>query len=199
MAKGIVVIFQGQTSAFGLEKLERAKLYGLRRRIAVDSEGRACSKANLTDDGKVLLRAGMTAQGYFDQEGRQVENSSLGAVDASGAPLPLLPSTLGVPQTLEGPVDPRDLLDLALTGVYRLLPEEVDSALASALAGGRVFRVNFNYRPDYRSELAYVVQNDAGAFALVGIPTHAEWLAPDGPPPADTDGDDGDEFDFEMF
>jgi hypothetical protein len=200
MAKGLVVVFEGEASALGLEKLERAKLYGTRRRIAVDADGKACAKAGLTDDGAVLLRPGMTAQGYFDAHGQQLELAALGAVDADGQALEPVPSTLGVEQALEGPVDARELLDLALTGVYRLRPEEVSPALSERLAAGAIFRTPFNYRPDFRSETAYLVQNDEATFALVGQPAPAVWLEPDAPPPAEPDDDDDvDELDFEMF
>jgi hypothetical protein len=200
MAKGLVVTFQGEASAFGLEKLERAKLYGTRKRLAVDADGRSCTKASLTDDGVALLRPGMTAQGYFDPHGQQLELAVLGAIDAAGQALEPVPSTLGVEQQLEGPVVPRDLLDLALTSVYRLRPEEVSPALLARLEAGDVFRAPFNYRPDFRSETAYLVQNDEGIFALVGQSAPAAWLAPDAPPPVEPDdAADGDELDFEMF
>ena len=200
MAKGIVVTRGGASSAFAIEKLERSKLYGSRKRVALDPEGNPCTRASLTDDGRVLIRSGMTAQGYFDAEGRQIETSALGAIDVDGKPLALVTSTLGVAQSLEGPVDPKELLDLAITSVYRLVPENVDASLSADLSSGKVFRAPFNYRPDYRSEVAYLVQNDAGAFALVGVPAEATWLAPDAPPPVEADeDDDGGDVDFEMF
>jgi hypothetical protein len=83
MAKGISVSFSGATSAFALEKLERSKLYGTRRRVAMGPDGLACGRASLTDDGQVLLRSGMTAQGYFAADGRQVEASELAPVDCT--------------------------------------------------------------------------------------------------------------------
>jgi hypothetical protein len=199
MARGIVVTHAGETSSFALEKLERAKLYGSRRRVAIDEEGNVCSRAAMTDDGRVVLRSGMTAQGYFDPDGRQVETSALEAVDEQGRALALVPSTLGVAQPAEGPVDPRHALDLTITAVYRLEAESVGAALAASLATGSVFRIPFNYRPDYRSETAYLVQNDAGCFALVGVPAAATWLEPDAPPPVDDAADDESDLDFDMF
>ena len=69
MPKGVVVAHNGKVSSFQIEKVERAKLYGVRRRLAIDEEGRTCARAALTDDGEVLLRAGMMAQGWFDTDG----------------------------------------------------------------------------------------------------------------------------------
>jgi hypothetical protein len=199
MGKALLVSHHGVESSFGLAKLERSKLYGSRKRVVVDATGAPCTRAALTEDGRVVLRAGMTGQGYFDASGRQLEASELGAVDGAGEPLPLVPSTLGVAQPLEGPVSPRDLLDLSITSVYELSAEALDPALGAALAQGSLFRAPFNYRPDYRAETVYLVQNDAGLFALVGQPAPAPWLAPDAPPPADDAPADADELDFEMF
>ena len=101
LPKGLVVSRDGKVSSFQLEKLERAKLYGVRRRLAVDEKGRTCSRASLTDDGQVLLRSGMMAQGWFDTDGRQVEQKAIGAEDEDGKALELVPSTLGLEQVLD--------------------------------------------------------------------------------------------------
>lgn len=199
MPKGLVVTFNGAESSFALEKLERAKLYGSRRRIAVDADGSTCTRAALTDDGQILLRSGMTAQGYFASDGRQVESSALGAIDQDGKPLTLIPSTLGVAQPLEGPIDPKDVLDLAITSVYRLSPDALDKALEKELTAGKIFRAPFNYRPDFYGETAYLLQNDAGCFALVGAAAAPAWLTLDAPPPAEDEASDDGELDFEMF
>jgi hypothetical protein len=199
VAKGLVLTLDGKTSSFQIEKVERAKLYGVRRRLAVDHQGRTCSRASLTDDGQVLLRAGMTAQGWFDADGRQVEQKAIGAEDADGKSLDLVPSTLGVEQLLQGPVDAREMLDLSLTAVYRITPEALDESLAQSLAEGQFWRFPFNYRPDYRSEIGYIVQNPEGIFAIIGTPAPAQYLEPHAPPPpADDDEDEGD-LDFEMM
>lgn len=199
MAKGLVLSLDGHVSSFQLEKIERARSYGVRRRLAVDDMGRTCLRAALTDDGQVLLRAGMTAQGWFDTDGRQIEQKAIGAEDADGRPLDLVPSTLGVEQSLVGPVDAREVLDLSLTAVYRVTPDELDEALARSLAEGQFWRFPFNYRPDYRSETGYLVQNADGIFALVGPPAPARYLEPQAPPPPVDDDDDEGDLDFEMM
>jgi hypothetical protein len=199
VAKGLVLTLDGKTSSFQIEKVERAKLYGFRRRLVVDDTGRTCSRASLTDDGQVLLRAGMTAQGWFDTDGRQVEQKAIGAEDADGRLLELVPSTLGVEQALQGPVDAREVLDLSLTAVYRITADALDESLAQSLAEGQFWRFPFNYRPDYRSEIGYIVQNPEGIFAIIGTPAPAQYLEPHAPPPpADDDEDEGD-LDFEMM
>lgn len=199
MPKGIVVACNGTSSSFQIEKVERAKMYGVRRRLAVDQKGRTCARAALTHDGQVLLRAGMTAQGWFDTDGRQIEQKVIGAEGADGNPLDLVPSTLGVEQPLEGPIAATEVLDLSLTAVYRIVPEQLDDVLAASLAAGEFWRFPFNHRPDYRSETGYLVQNADGIFALVGVPAAAEFLEPQAPPPLADDDDDDDDLDFEMM
>lgn len=199
MAKGLVVSLNGTVSSFAIDKVERARLYGVRRRLAVDGKGRTCTRASLTDDGEVLLRAGMTAQGWFDTDGRQVEQKAIGAEDSDGKPLELVPSTLGVEQSLEGPVDAREVLDLSLTAVFRITPEALDESLAKSLADGQFWRLPFNYRPDYRCETGYLVQNPDGIFVLVGVPAPAKYLEPQAPPPPVNDDEDEGDLDFEMM
>lgn len=199
MPKGLVVCENGKVSSFQIEKVERAKLYGVRRRLAVDEKGRTCSRASLTDDGQVLLRSGMMAQGWFDSDGRQVEQKAIGAEDGDGNLLELVPSTLGVEQKLEGPIDAREVLDLSLTAIYRVTPESLDEGLGKSLADGNFWRFPFNYRPDYRSEIGYLVQNGDGIFALVGMPAPAQFLEPQAPPPPAEDVEDEGDLDFEMM
>jgi hypothetical protein len=103
MAKPIVVSHMGAESSFQFSKLERQKLYGARRRMPVDASGEPCTRAALTDDGMVLITAGMSAQGWFDPDGRQVESRDIGACDGAGNALEIVPSTLGEAQPRQLP------------------------------------------------------------------------------------------------
>jgi len=200
MAKPIVVSHAGVDSSFQLQKLERSKLYGSKRRLPVDPDGQPCTRAALTDDGEVLLLSGMTALGWFDDRGRQVETSELGAQAPDGQALAPVPSTLGESQPLEGPVSPLEVLDLAVTSIYQLSADSVSEQLATSLASGEIWRFRFNYRPDFMAETAFLVANDAGTFALIGQPAPAPYLPPNAPPPPDgADDVDGDDVDFEML
>ena len=91
-----------------------------------------------------------------------------------------------------------EVLDLAITAVYGLEPESLDEGLAASLQEGSIWRFSFNYRPDYRAETAYLVANDEGVFALVGVPAAPRFLEPNAPPPPDDDESD-DDLDFEML
>jgi hypothetical protein len=199
MAKSVVVAMHGKVSSFHIEKLDRSRLYGKRRRVPIDGEGRLCTRAALTSDGAVLLRSGMTAQGWFDADGRQVEHRDIGAIDDTGVQLELVPSTLGVEQALEGPIDPREVLDLELTAVYMAQAVELDAELSASLERGEAWRLPFNYRPDHRAETGYLIQNETGRFILVGTPATPAFLEPASPPPQEDDGEDDGDLDFEML
>ncbi len=98
MAKPIIVSVNGVESSFDHAKIERSRLYGSRGRLPLDQDGATCVKAALTVDVLYLLQAGMTAQGYFDEQGRAVARNALVGLDEDGQPLPLKPLTLGVVQ-----------------------------------------------------------------------------------------------------
>ncbi len=59
------------------------------------------------------MQTGLTAQGYFDEEGNWVPNLDLIGLDAEGRTAPTYKGTTGVPQPLRGPVPPESLLDLS--------------------------------------------------------------------------------------
>lgn len=199
MARTIAVSLDGQESAFGFASVDRSALYGRRRRMPLDAEGNPCSRASILDDGSLLLRSGMTGQGYFLEDGTMLKQAELEGFDETGKPLEKVPSTLGVPQPLEGPVDPSDVLDLRVETVYALEPEQISDTLRTRLEAGDVYRFAFNYRDDYRAETGMLLSNDNGIFALIGIPVHYDWVslavAAD-LPSVDEDSDDDLDFEF---
>ncbi len=201
MASPIVLTHNGETARFQHKKLDRSKLYGKRRRLPLDAEEKRCERAEITDDGEVLIRPGMTAQAYFDEDNRWVPNSELVAIsEASGEPIEKVPSTLGTACEMV-PATPEELLDLKVVSVYMLDPEEISEGFEKLLKKGSLFRFPFNYRADFHEETAYLVCNDAGVFAIIGNPVETEWMALDQQieATADDDEEDDGELDFEMF
>ncbi len=199
MAKPIIVRLGGADSVFQHARVDRAMLYGKRLRVPLDPDGQPCTRASLTTEGDLLLRAGMTNQGYFNAEGHQVPTSELVGLDDDDQELPRTPGTLGEPQELT-PADPRELLEMRVRTVYALEAEHLDSELARGLEAGDLFRFRFSYRADWRSEEAFLVQNDHGVFALIGATAAPVWseLAQTSSPQLEDDDED-DELDFEMF
>ena len=200
MAKSIVVEKNGIESSFGFKKIDRSKLYGRRQRIHLDPAGRACARASLTDDGSLILRQGMTAQGYFDETGRWIAQKELVGLDAEGQALEPRPSTLGRPVPLEGPIPARDFLSVRVYSVYALEPEQLDDALASSLREGEIYRLPYNYRPGWDEGSAWLVASMEGdLFALVGRQVEHDWCGPHQLPQIDDEDEFEDDLDFEMF
>ena len=200
MAKPIIASFKGKESSFDHSKVERSKLYGRRRRVALDNEGNTCIKASLTEDGSMIIRSGMTAQGYFTDQGEWIPNKELVGLDEKGKALQLVESTLGSSQKIEDPANPSELLDLEVTTTYQLSPVDFDEKLKKELDEGKIFRLLFNYRADYRAETAFLIGNKEGYFCIVGVPTHPVWceLKKVAVETFEDDEDSGD-LDFDMF
>ena len=199
MAKPISISFQGKISNFEHVKLERSKLYGRRKRVTYDPKGEECSRISLSEDGTLLIRSGMTAQGYFNSDGAWVPNKELVGLDETGKPLELLNSTLGVAQNVDAPASPRDLLDLEVTSVYILEPKKVDPGLEKELGNGEIIKIPFNYRSDYRLETGFLLKNKDGYFCIVGVPTHPEWSELQKVAVGVFEEEDSGDLDFDMF
>ena len=199
MAKPLIISKDEKESIFQLKKIERKKLYGFKKRLAVDENNEECKRAALTEDGQVLIKSGMTSQGWYIEGGRQIESSEIGAIDEENNELELIPSTLGVNQNLEGPINPQELLDLIVTTVYMLLPDQISKDLEISLDKGEIWKFSFNFRSDYRMETGFILKNDNGYFAIIGIPNHINLLSHNAPLPEEEDADEDDDLDFEMF
>lgn len=200
MASTINVALDGDEAVFTFKPVDRAALYGKRRRIALDESSQPCSRASLLADGSVLLRSGMTAQGYFLPDGTWVPQGDLEAINADGSPAERVPSTLGETQPLT-PATPEDVLDVHVQTVYALEPESISNGLAEALSAGSVYSFAFNYRPDYRPETGILLANDDGYWALIGNTALGEWqelTTVTAVTEASEDAGD-DDLDFEMF
>lgn len=200
MARTIAVALAGKESSFAFKAVERSALYGKRRRVALDSSGQPCGRASLLEDGSLILKSGMTGQGYFLADGSFMKQTDLEGFDVSGTPLPKVPSTLGVAQELVGPVDPSVVLDLRVATIYALEPESIDTALKEQLDAGNIYQFAFNFREDYQAETGILLGNENGMFALIGEPVSYQWSALNivsELPSVDEDTDD--DLDFEML
>ena len=200
MAKPLVIERDGKLSSFEVSLLERRKLYGSRKRVALDAEGHVCTRATLTKDGELLLVSGCTGQGYFTDVGTWVERRQMLPVGPEGQVTEMYPSTLGVPQEVNGPVEAHEVLTLDVQSVYslRVLNDELE--LKSKLDAGKIFKCPFNYASGVEVETAFLVANKSGCFAIVGHSVEAEWCAQDQAlmPPADAAFQE-DDLDFDMF
>ena len=200
MVSTINVALDGAEAVFTFKPVDRTALYGKRRRIALDESGQPCSRASLLNDGSMLLRSGMTAQGYFLPDGTWVPQGDLEGINVDGSTAERAPSTLGETQPLS-PASAEDVLDLHIQTVYALEPESIPDVLTQALSAGSLFSFVFNYRPDYRPETGILLANDDGYWALIGNTALGEWqelTTVTAVTEASEDAGD-DDLDFEMF
>ena len=200
MAKPLMVSLGSEVFSFSIIEVEREDLYGSRKRLHTDGVGRTCIRAALTQDGSLLIASGMSGQGYFNAAGQFVPRGKLVGIDSQGLIVETQPSTLGLPQVLEGPVEPSRVLDLELLSVYLLAPEQEGGALLERLKAGEIFACSFNYAASLEVECAYLLSNDHGLFALVGKPVAVNWMeegARFAPPVEEAQASD--DLDFEML
>jgi hypothetical protein len=199
MAKPVILSFHGTEHSFVPTRVDRAKLYGVRKRIAVDSNGSTCTKAALTADGSTLITSGMTSQGYFAPGGRWVARNEMVGLDIDEQVVEIKPSTLGVAQSVEGPVDPVAVLRLDVESVFSLETEDIASTLVTSMKSGEIYRCAFNYAAGLEVEVAYLVANDEGVFALVGKPVDIAWSEQGAVFVAESTDDDADDLDFDQL
>lgn len=201
MARAIVVERKGVESRFAFSAVTRSRLYGERRRMVVDEQGKPTLGGWLTTDGSMLLLPGGRAELYLDEAGDVVDRSALVWLDADGKTSPRLEPTLDKAQPLRGPIPPERLLEFVTTSVYALDPEAdaLDPELAAALARGEIWETDFNYTAGFERQTLFLVQNPEGLFALVAEPAPLEPATRASRAPEGDDPLSDDELDFAMF
>jgi len=198
MAAYLDVTYQGQPSRLALTAIDRKRLHGFTKRVALDADGNECATAHLTRDGRALLMRGSTADLYTNERGDSVPRADLIPIDGDGRALKILAPTTGRLQEMEGPVTPGEILDHVAMKAYALAPEILAPGLQSALASGTIFRVAYRPRKTTQQTSAFIFANDAGIFLVQAQPCGFEFVGP-GQVPVGTDGwADDDEFDFDQ-
>lgn len=190
--------YQGQPVRFAKTEIDRNRLYGLRKLVAIDAQGRECESALLTRDGRYVLQHGSTADLYINECGDAVPRRELVAVDEAGALLSASAPTPNGPREIMGPLAAPELLDYVVVRVDALLPVTVPAKLAQALGAGALFRVPHQPRPTVAQTPAFLLGGEAGAFLIQVEPHGFDYVGPDQPalPADDPDEDDLDVFAF---
>ena len=199
MAAYLDVTYQGQPSRLALSPIDRKRLHGFTKRLALDADGNECATAHLTRDGRFLLMRGSTADLYTNEGGDSAARTDLIPIGADGCALKTLAPTAGRPQEVEGPITPGEVLDHNAVKAHALTPEALSPGLQSALARGAIFKVPYRPRKTTQQTSAFILANDAGIFLVQAQPCGFEFVGP-GQVPVGTDGwaDDDDEFDFDQ-
>jgi len=167
MAKrDLEIRFQGRPSKFSMHQIDRKRLYGYRRRIALDSQSRECATAHLTRDGRFLLPAGSTAHVYVNEHGDAVERSGMAEARADD-------SSRGL--EIQGPVPIEELLNHVAVKAYALSPKLVDPRLLEALRRGEIFRVP-SENGSTPSSISFLLANEHGVFLLRAAPCGFDFV-----------------------
>jgi hypothetical protein len=200
MAKTINISYKGESAVFGYKPIDRGVLYGKRRRVPFDGEGNECAKASLLEDGSLLIKSGMTAQGYFTPDKVWVAQGDLEAINPDGTTPELFPATIG--EVVEATqLSPVEALNLRFGTTYALEPEVLSEGIKKELDSGVVLTFPFNPRADYEVETGVLVGNENGYFALIGQKNQYEFvgLASVVSVAEEANSDTSDDLDFEMF
>ena len=200
MAKTINISYKGESAVFGYKPIDRGVLYGKRRRVPFDGEGNECAKASLLEDGSLLIKSGMTAQGYFTPDKVWVAQGDLEAINPDGSTPELFPATIG--EVVEAThLSPVEALNLRFGTTYALEPEVLSEGIKKELDSGVVLTFPFNPRADYEVETGVLVGNENGYFALIGQKNQYEFvgLASVVSVAEEANSDTSDDLDFEMF
>ncbi|MBT7165065.1 MAG: hypothetical protein HN904_19965 [Victivallales bacterium] len=200
MAAYLEMNYQGQPSRFVLTAIDRKRLHGYTKRVALDADGYECATAHLTQDGRFLLTAGSTADLYTNERGDSVPRADLVPVDRDGRALPTAAPTTGRPQEAKGPVSPEEILNCVVVRAYALTPESLAPALQSALARGAIFKVAYRPRKTAQATTAFLLANETGTFLVQTEPCGFEFVGSEQlPTETDIGTDDQDEeFDFDQ-
>jgi hypothetical protein len=200
MAKTINISYKGESAVFGYKPIDRGVLYGKRRRVPFDADGNECAKASLLEDGSLLIKSGMTAQGYFTPDKVWVAQGDLEAINPDGTTPELFPATIG--EVVEATqLSPVEALNLRFGTTYALEPEVLSEGIKKELDSGVVLTFPFNPRADYEVETGVLVGNENGYFALIGQKNQYEFvgLASVVSVAEEANSDTSDDLDFEMF
>jgi len=200
MAKTINISYKGESAVFGYKPIDRGVLYGKRRRVPFDADGNECAKASLLEDGSLLIKSGMTAQGYFTPDKVWVAQGDLEAINPDGSTPELFPATIG--EVVEATqLSPVEALNLRFGTTYALEPEVLSEGIKKELDSGVVLTFPFNPRADYEVETGLLVGNENGYFALIGQKNQYEFvgLASVVSVAEEANSDTSDDLDFEMF
>jgi hypothetical protein len=183
--------YHGRPTRLSVHPIDRARLLGATKRVALDANGHECDTAWLTRDGRHLLHAGSFADLYVNERGDAVERRDLVPVDAAGKSVPSRASTRGDSQELTEPVEPAVLLDHVVTRAYVLAAEALDPALERELRGGSLFPVAFRPRKTVHPTPAFLLANADGVFLLQVDPCGFGFVGLEQVAPADANGHEG--------
>lgn len=191
--------------AFGLQKIDRKKLYGHVETQALDGAGRPCELSILASDGRTLVARGGSALLMLDADGQYAPRDELRPVRDTGEPVRRVPSSFDAPIALHTRASIDEFLGHNIKSAYALTPPMGAAELLDELRQGFIYSFPFSYRGGLDPDVGFLLANPDGApFLLLGKPTQFQFVSlaqiveaeEDSVPEAD---DDSDDMDFSMM
>jgi hypothetical protein len=171
----LILETDGGISEFVMKPIGRKTRQSVIKKLAVDCQGRECSRAMLTHDG-LLLGSGSVADLYEDSDGNSVEHAEIVETDGNNVTLRNLAATVGRPQRPVGPVASEELLGHTTVKAYALIPIVIAGDLSDSLLGGDIYKVAFRPRPSVVDSPAFVLSNANGIFLIQCKPCLIEFV-----------------------
>ena len=199
MPKEAVLNFQGNLVKTNFTKVDRNKVYGWSEEIYTDKSGNVCNWATLLNDGVTLVSSGGTALKTFNNFGKEVSKSELVAVFNDGELANLISSVFDSETTLSNEKTIEDLMNLEVKSVYQLEVLENKDLLKTWLSEFKVLYLPFNYRTDYESDDAFILNQGELFFILTGTIKEFQYASLQATPELESDAEESDEIDFNMF
>jgi hypothetical protein len=177
MPRKLVFVFDGDSIAFEMQKVDRSRLYGFKEIEVLDESGSKCELATLADDGKTLIGKGGTGVGYLTADGEWSSKEELKAVDVEGREIKPVISSFAAPIELDAETTFDDYLNHNMRLIYTLSTESPAEGLYRKLKGGAIFRFDYSYRGGLFPDHGFLLMNEANEiFFLVGDSTNVEFL-----------------------
>ncbi|MHB9038959.1 MAG: hypothetical protein ACYC64_20155 [Armatimonadota bacterium] len=167
-------------SEFVMKPIDRKGRQTVTKKLAVDSQGRECSRALMTYDG-LLLGSGSVSDMYEDLDGNTIEHGDVVQADFDGNILRNLPSTIGRPQRPVGPTSIEELLGHTVAKAYALAPIAIALDFQESLAQGDIYRVAYRPRASVVDNPAFILANTSSVFLLQCKPCLIEFIRLDQP------------------
>ena len=199
MAKEAVLKFEGNLVKANLTKVDRNKVYGWSEEIYTDKSGNVCTWATLLNDGVTLISSGGSALKTFNNIRNEVSNSDLIAVYGNGELANLISSVFDAETTLSNEKTLEDLMNMEVKSVYQLEVLENMDLLKTWLSEFKVLYLPFNYRTDYESDDAFLLNQGELFFIITGTIKEFQYASLQASPELESDVEESDEIDFNMF
>jgi hypothetical protein len=184
MAKPLVLEYRGSQVSFGIQKIDRTKLYGYVDTEVVDEGGRACEVGTLLGDGHSVVGKGGTGIAYLSPDGLWRKKADLRPVDRDGKPIPTVKSSFDTVVPLTDQATIEDYLSHNVHLIYLLtheppegMPAQPIEELVDDLRGGTIYRFSFSYRGGVSASVGFLLAGgDGNVFLCVGAPTVIEYV-----------------------